>query len=271
MIVRTYGAALALQVVLSGVSTAATLAEPFPKQGQVVAAYDVTLAGLSLGELHLNAKFKGLSYRIQGDGQFSLFFGQFYKSGGEAASAGQLGTAGPEPGSFTVSYEGGGKGEERRISFNGGEVKDVTITPKSKPGRGHVPVTQEQLRDVLDPLSAAFLHTQNGDSVCHGTMPIFDGRLRYDIALTPKRVEALPAKAPSGLSHSVDICTVKFMPVSGHKPDNTVIKFLSSTDRIEAWLVQLPNTDLYVPYWIGVPTIIGSASVTLTRIDVKPN
>ena len=99
-------------------------------------------------------------------------------------------------------------------------------------------------------------------------MPVFDGRLRFDLVLAPKRVEALPAKAPNGLPSSVDVCAVKFVPVSGHKPDNAVINFLSKTDRIEAWLTRLPGTDLYVPYWVGVPTIIGSASVTLTRIDM---
>jgi hypothetical protein len=34
--------------------------------------------------------------------------------------------------------------------------------------------------------------------------------------------------------------------------------------------VRLPETDLYVPYWVGVPTILGSVGVTLTRIQVNP-
>jgi hypothetical protein len=59
------------------------------------------------------------------------------------------------------------------------------------------------------------------------------------------------------------------VPVSGHKPDNAVISFLSKTERLEAWLVRLPKTALYVPYWIGVPTILGSASATLTQIKVN--
>lgn len=240
-------------------------------KGQVSATYDVALAGFSLGEFQLNTRFQGPSYKMRGKGRFSLFLGTTYKSSGTVTSTGQLKKLGPESKSFVVSYEGGGKGEERRISFSGGDVSDVTIIPPKKPSRRRVPVTQEQLEDVLDPLSAAFLHTQAGNSVCDDTVPVYDGRLRFDIVLAPKRVEALPSEAPKSLSGSVAVCEVKFVPVSGHRPDNAVIKFLSKTDRMEAWLVRLPGTGLHVPYWIGVPTILGSASVTLTRIEMKPD
>jgi hypothetical protein len=66
----------------------------------------------------------------------------------------------------------------------------------------------------------------------------------------------------------VQVCAVKFVPVSGHKPDNPAIEYLSKTDRLEARLVRLPKSNLYVPYWVGVPTIIGSAAVTLTSIKM---
>ena len=54
-------------------------------------------------------------------------------------------------------------------------------------------MTKAQLEDVLDPLSAAFLHARSdntGDfNVCRRTLPVFDGRQRFDIVLTPKRAE----------------------------------------------------------------------------------
>jgi hypothetical protein len=44
---------------------------------------------------------------------------------------------------------------------------------------------------------------------------------------------------------------------------------LSQTDQIEAWLVRLPQTTLYVPYWIGLPTPLGRGGATLTRIKIE--
>jgi hypothetical protein len=268
--VGKYGVALTLLLLLfCSPARDAGSEEALPAQGQVLATYDVALAGFSLGEFQLIARFQGPSYKMRGEGRFSLFLGRFHKSSGKVTSAGRLRQLGPEPASFVVSYEGDGKEEERRISFDDGDVSDVTIIPRKRPSTRRVPVTKEQLVDVIDPLSAAFLHTQAGNSVCNDTLPVFDGRLRFDLVLTPKRVESLPAKAPKGLSGSVAVCEVKFVPVGGHKPDNGVIKYLSTTNRIEAWLVRMPKTDLYVPYWIGLPTVLGSASVTLTRIEMK--
>lgn len=268
---KKFGVALAgVLLLVSGLAGDVASVEASPAQIRVVATYDVALAGFSLGEVRLTARFKGPSYRMKSEGRFSIFLGRTYKSSGTAASDGRLTKVGPETVNFVVSYEGGDKKEKRRISFENGDVVDVTIVPQKKRGKRRVPVTRAQLKDVLDPLSAAFLHAQTGDSVCDNTVPIFDGRLRYDVAFAPKRIEALPKDAPRGLSRSAEVCAVKFVPVSGHKPDNPVIKYLSQTNSMEAWLVRLPETDLYIPYWVGVPTILGSAAVALTEIEVNP-
>jgi Protein of unknown function (DUF3108) len=255
---------------LAGLPGDTALGEVSPAEVKLVATYDVAVASFSLGEFRLKARFEGPSYRMQGEGHFSLFFGRAYKSSGKVSSTGRLRKLGPESMNFVVSWEGGGKQEERRISFKEGAVTNFKIIPPKKQGRRRVPVTKEQLQDVLDPLSAAFLHAKASESVCNHTVPIFDGQLRYDLAFSPKRIETLPEDAPRGLSRSVDVCAVKFVPVSGYKPDNSVIKYLSGTDRIEAWLVRLPGTDFYVPYWVGIPTVIGSAAVTLIRLEVNP-
>lgn len=238
-----------------------------PTEGRILATYAVDLVGLSLGEFHLDARFQGSSYRMQGEGRFSLFV--IYESSGTTTSMGKLRKVGLEPSSFTVSFESGGKKEARRLSFDRGAVSQVSIIPPKRGGKRRVPVTKAQLADVLDPLSAAFLHMPSGSSICDETMPVFDGRLRFDIVLTPKRDDDLPREAPTGLSGRVAVCEVKFVPISGYKPDNAAIAYLSKTDKIEAWLVSLPQATLYVPYWIGVPTPLGRGGVTLTQIKIS--
>lgn len=268
MSLRAFGAiGLGLALLLPGLSRAVP-AEQVPTEGRILATYEVNLAGLSLGEFRLSAKFQGVSYEMEGEGRFSLFVGQIYKSSGATTSTGKFRKAGLEPSSFTLKFEGGGKKEMRHMSFAGGGVSKVSIVPPKKGGRRRVPVTQEQLADVLDPLSAAFLHMPSGNPVCDETMKVFDGKLRFDIVLTPKRDDHLPSEAPPGLSGQAAVCNVKFVPIGGYKPGAPAIKFLSQTDQIEAWLVRLPQTTLYVPYWIGVPTPLGRAGATLTKIKI---
>jgi Protein of unknown function (DUF3108) len=261
--VRAFSAiCLGLMLLFPGLSRAP--AEEAPTKGKILAVYEVNLAGFSLGEFRLRARFQGSSYELKGEGSFSLFFGQIYKASGDATSAGKFRGVGLAPASFTVEFEGGGKKEMRRLSFARGGVSNVSVVPP-KWARRRVPVTQDQLAGVLDPLSALFLHA---GAVCDETMKVYDGVLRFDIVLTPKRAEQLPNEAPASLSGPATVCSAKFVPVGGYKPDNPAMKYLSQTDQIEAWLVRLPQTTLHVPYWIGVPTPFGRGSATLTKLRI---
>jgi hypothetical protein len=62
---------------------------------------------------------------------------------------------------------------------------------------------------------------------------------------------------------------VKFVPISGYRPDNPGIKLMSQTNDIEVWLVSLPGTPIYVPYRILLPTMIGQGSATSTSFQVS--
>jgi hypothetical protein len=121
---------------------------------KILATYQVNLAGFNLGEFRLTATFQGPTYEMQGNGRFSLLAGRLYSGTGITTSTGKLTKAGPEPSSFSLSYKGGGKKDQRRMSFADGGVSQFSITPRKKQSRRRVPVTKEQLEDVLDPLSA---------------------------------------------------------------------------------------------------------------------
>ena len=268
--VRRYGVVvLGALLIFCGPSGDHGWAQKTRAGGQILATYRVDLAGFSLGEFHLTVTFQGIAYEIEGNGRFSLLAGALYRGEGVATSAGKLTKAGPEPATFTLSYKGGGKKERRRMEFADGAVSQVSVVPRKKESRRRVPVTEEQLQSVLDPLSAAFLHLRTENTVCDHTLPVFDGRLRFNIVLTPKRADSLPKEAPAELSGAAAVCEVKFVPIGGHKPNNSGIKSMSETDQIEVWLARLAQTPMYLPYWIGLPTPLGRGSATLTQIKIN--
>jgi len=245
--------------------------------GRVVATYDTGLAGISLGTFKVRASFKGNDYEMAADGQFSLLAGLLYSATGKVTSSGKLSQDAVQPASFALDYDGGKKREQRRMRFTRGAVSDISIVPlktKKKTNPHYIPISAGQLEDVLDPLTAAFLSvradtTGGGLDVCRQTIPVFDGTQRFDLVLTPKRSDRLGDGAPSGLSETVAVCRVQYKPIAGHRTDHPGVNFMQKTDEIEAWLVRVPGTALYVPYKILVPTGWGSGSVTLTGIKVK--
>jgi len=115
-----------------------------------------------------------------------------------------------------------------------------------KPDPHVVPVTKEQLQGVLDPATALFLYARSdnpaGDlSVCHHTVPVFDGEQRFDLVLKPKRTVSLQKNASSVYSGFATVCRVKFNPISGYRTDDPDIRFISRFNEIEVWLVSLPS------------------------------
>jgi hypothetical protein len=240
---------------------------------EIRATYRVSLSAFSLGELKVAASLNRSAYDMQADGRFSLISGMLFRVSGQTASKGEWSKAGPRPAKFTFSFDDGKKKESRELRFSRGAVSDVTILPhKKKNARNRVPVTKDQLRNVLDPFTAAFLSVRSeapsGDlKVCERTLPVFDGQQRFDIVLKPKRVESV-GSGVDGLSGPVAVCQVKYVPIGGYRPNNKGVKFVSENEDIEVWLVSPPGSAVHLPYKIVMPTAWGTGSVTLTEFAI---
>jgi hypothetical protein len=250
------------------------IAEDRPAEAELRATYRVDLAALNLGEFHVNASFKGPAYEMRAKGRFSLLAGMLYRASGKTMSTGEWSKGAPQPAKFALSYENGKKKEARELRFADGAVRDITIVPPKRLNpRRRVPVTQEQLEHVLDPLTAAFLSAHSdgppGDlAVCQRRVPVFDGTQRYDIVLKPKRPDIVGRDAPSALAGPVAVCQVRYVPISGYKRDHPGVKFVSENEDIEVWLTPVAQTALYIPYRIVMPTAWGAGAVTLTDIEI---
>jgi hypothetical protein len=241
---------------------------------RITAVYRVDLAGFNLGDFRLTTTFSGDDYEMRGEGRFSILQGLIYEWRGVTASSGRVTSAGPEPAMYAMSYSDSAQMAERlRMTFDGRAVTGISISPNKRPAPRTIPVTKEQLEGVLDPMSGAFLsaHSENpnGDlTVCNQTLPVFDGRQRFDLVLTPKRAVTVRRTTPTGYGGPAVICGVKFIPIAGYQPDNPAIKLMSQTNEIEVWLVPVRGTFMYVPYRIVLPTLVGYGSALVTSIQV---
>ena len=278
LIARHYLSLAAVAVLTCGLSgspsgEAAFAGNSLGAANRILAVYRVDLAGFNLGDFRLTTVFSGDGYEMRGEGRFSILEGLLYDWRGTTASKGKVIGARPEPAMYALNYQGGNKSGQLRISFESGDVTGVQQVPRKRPNPHVIPITKEQLEGVFDPMTAAFLYVRsdnpNGDpKVCDQTIPVFDGEARFDIVLTPKRTVKLQKDASTGYSGFAAVCRVKFIPISGYRPDNPGIKLMSETSEIEAWLVSLPGTGMYVPYRIVLPTMVGYGSATSTSFEI---
>ncbi len=241
---------------------------------RIVAVYRVDIGNFNLGDFKLTTTIRGEDYQMRGEGRFTVLQGLIYEWRGVTASSGRVTDTGPEPAMYAFNFSDSGKAAERlRITFDGRAVTDVSISPKDRPLPRTIPVTKEQLEGVLDPMSGAFLSARsdnpNGDlSVCDHTLPVFDGRQRYDLVITPKRIVTVKRTTPTGYGGPAVICRVKFVPIAGYQPDNPGIRLMQQSNEIEVWLIPVRGTQMYVPYRIVLPTPVGYGSAIVTSIQV---
>lgn len=225
----------------------------------VDAVYRVSFTALGdIGHFHFNSQIDGDAYALAADAKIDTaildYRGNMASRGAVAGS-----TISTQPADYTFNYKQKiflrkKKVKSLNIAFAGPAVSKVTpydpLSPKA------IPVTPEQLKNVLDPLSGVMaLSLGNLSNPCSQKLPIYDGKQRFDIIFTPAR--------RAGADH---VCNVRLVPISGHKPGEGSTSVVSG--KIELVMRPVPKANIVIPYMVSVPTIVGTATLTSDHVDI---
>jgi hypothetical protein len=147
-------------------------------------------------------------------------------------------------------------------------VKEFAITPPAKPDPERIPITEAHRHGVSDPMTGSLVRvpgTSNpvGPAACERTTPIFDGRMRYNLKFSYKRMEHV--KAEKGYEGPAVVCAVYFVPVAGYVPSRMAIKYLAKQRDMEVWLAPVAATRVLVPFRVSIPTPIGLGLMQATQ------
>jgi uncharacterized protein DUF3108 len=237
-------------------------------QGKLDAHYVATLAGVPIG--------KGTWVIEIGDDQFTAavsgmttgLLRVFATGDGSGVSRGTVRSDNLGPTLFVSTIHNDKRVEELKIVMSAGVVKDLAVDPPTMPHPDRVPLTDGHRRGVVDPLSAALIRVPgSGDPVtpeaCRRTLPVFDGRMRFDLQLSFNRIEKV--EAHPGYHGPVVVCSVRFVPVAGHVPERPAIKYLAAQQDMEMWLAPIAGTRIVVPYRISIPTPLGRGILEATQ------
>jgi hypothetical protein len=251
-------------------SAAPILAAPASAETQLRARYDVTLMGIGIGTANLQAGIDRTSYDVT----MSLRMTGLAKflTGGQGAAASRGGYAGAAvtPTAYALNTRGKEKGQIIRFALAGGAIRQISVEPPVKT-KDTVPLTEADQRGIVDPLSALVMPVAgSGDLLdkasCDRTLPVFDGRQRYDVALHYDRMETATAapEAKDSYSGKVIVCKASYRAIAGHKPGREQVTFMEENKDMEVWLAPLAGSRALMPWRISVRTPIGTAVITAT-------
>jgi hypothetical protein len=241
-------------------------------QTKLSASYTISLLGITIGtlkwELDVNEQ-----YLAQASGRISGVASELISGQGSASVHGALVDNHAQPAAFEADIKTDAESDNIMMTFDAAGVSVLTIDPPLPPtpaGSQRVPVSATDRKGVLDPLSGLLVIANSdpilGPQTCQRRIPIFDGRRRYDVALTFKRMDDL--KANTGYAGPVIVCSIRVVPISGHRVGGSFVQRLVKSDELEVALAPLAGTRILAPFQAAIPTAVGTVWITADRFVV---
>jgi hypothetical protein len=264
-VVRRSTLALAAAVTLALAGGACT--DAFA-QGRLEARYSASIGGIPIGKGVWIIEIGDAQYQTAASGQVTGVLRAVTSGEGSAAVRGTMNAGHPVPSSYAVHVTADDKTDEVRMALAAGTVKELVAEPPTAPTPDRVPLTEAHRRGVMDPMSAALIPIAGAGEIlapeaCQRTLPIFDGRQRFDLALAFKRMEKV--STDKGYQGPVVVCSVSYQPLAGHRPSRYAVKYLMEQRDMEIWLAPIVGTRILAPYRITVPTLLGTAVLEATQ------
>lgn len=229
-------ASATLRALALAATTAASAAVPtWAQETALKIAYAGDVMGLKVLEASLDAQIGPDEYAAQSRFESAGVAEIFQETRVEAQTSGARGADALTPGAYSHLEITGEKQRSVVIRHGGGDVS-VTIAPMFG-SLGEPPADDAAKAEALDPLSALVALAVSDAGACAGAIPVFDGKRRYDLALSPAGAEAVDTAAFSGEAIR---CGLRYVPVSGFDAEDLVDMSIYETVA-DLWLAPVAD------------------------------
>lgn len=181
--------------------------------------YEMYIGGLQLGYIDVKANWNDERYEIDSKAQTAGIAETLFEGRYNNVSEGVLAGAKVSPRLYISDYTTTDNEQYVKVSFNGEEPTALLAQP---PYDLRYPVDRELKRKTVDPLGAymylMFGSNRSAEAPCGRTLPIFDGKRRYDFKI--KYVKDIQIR--TGDKHAYRgpgvLCEMQYTQIAGYKP-----------------------------------------------------
>ena len=245
---------MALAAINSNIS--ANAAETIQHEMKIV----LTMVGIPVGKLAMAVNVANGNYKITGSAKAFGATRLFSNAKGTAYSSGQYINNILINTSHKLRYTTKKKKGQVDIKFGKNGVETTKVVPAVKIKPGTIVVKPAHLKSVEDPVKATLIAVKpsqigNGAAICNRTLPVYDGKNRFNLKMHFKGTRKVVTKGFKGLSY---VCSVRYVPVAGHRPFKKHIKRLQANKKLEIALARIGNSSLYGLITFKVKTKYGT-------------
>ncbi len=238
-----------LPFVLLAAAPAAKGAEPVPA---LSLTYAVHVGGVHVldadAEMALGADGYRAGLKMQTDG----FLGRVAQWKTDVRAQGQLSGPLPRPRQFTAHGSWRDQPRLTTVDYTPDGVPTLTLADP-EPEKDREPVPADLRLGTVDPVSAivAVLDQVARKGDCDITIPVYDGRQRYDLIFATQGETVLSASDLSVYAGPATACSVKYKPLAGRWKENRS----RDRDREGAKRKDVPVTLYIAPAIAGGPPV----------------
>jgi hypothetical protein len=199
-------------------------------------SYNLYVGGIPLGKVAMSSRFQGNDYKAVSTLETQGIVNAFWQSKIEAASNGLVERGAIRPALYD-SYSQNRSNPRQQVTLTFGPEGPRSLYSDPPYPETRYAVSEDQQKNTLDPLSAAVFLTNsvNGENAkpCETVAPVFDGRRRYDVALS--FVSKSDVRMDNGLYRGpVSICQIRYNQIAGYQ--QTLVDQGKKLPDIFAWV-----------------------------------
>jgi hypothetical protein len=227
--------------------------------------YEAYFGGMHVASARTQIYRDATTYHIEGKARARGLLDWYSDWKGQVSSRGQV-EEGLKVEPNTHVNDGVWRGKERRnsLTFNPDGTVDVT---RDAPEEDDIvtPVPKDSIPGSIDPITAILSLSgliQQGEQ-CQGTVPVYDGRRRYDMSVTPDGMRTFERNDYTVFSGEAMACRLEFDRIGGFR-EQTSNKYTKTAHNRLVWVASpFPDT-LPIPVRVEVDTDFGTLIVHLT-------
>jgi hypothetical protein len=236
----------------------------------IKAHYALSLMGLSIGSASASGVVDPQNYRVDISMKTTGLANLVNNTKGAATASGGLTAFGPSPSAYANTTSNNDETRTVRMSLASNSVRAVEVKPEPWDAEARVPVSDGDRKKIVDPVSALIMSVPRGEELtgpaaCNRTISVFDGVTRFDVALSYSGAHTAQTKGYSG---PVAVCSARYTPIAGHRPDSKSTRFMADNREMSVWLAPLPDAHVVVPIHIDIRTGAGQLVIDAAEFQI---
>lgn len=234
------------------------------------AHYVLSLMGLSIGSASASGVVEPESYRVDVSMRTTGLANLVNSTKGAATASGGLTAAGPSPSAYANTTSNNDETRNVRMSLASNAVRAVEVKPEPWDAEMRIPLNEGAKRRIVDPVSALIMSVPQGQELvgpaaCNRTISVFDGVTRFDVQLSYSGAHTAQAHGYSG---PVAVCSARYTPIAGHRPDSKSTRYMAENRDMNVWLAPMPDAHVVVPIHIDIRTGAGQLVIDASEFQI---